>query len=152
MTERRRALERIAGSVPLTADTPDGAVVQLRGVVVQLDMYLRGPTTGRACVAYGVRVHDPARDIVDFVPFAVDCAIGRIHIAGDAAELVLPDQRVEHVHAASWAAFRSERALPQTATGVERIVVAGDRVHVRGVRRGRALVSEVGEPLLVVDD
>jgi hypothetical protein len=82
MFERRRAKKRIENEPALVADTPDGTLVHVTGVVRSLEMVLRSPTTNRAVVAFSVRVVEPSRhepggfdanvpfDCVELVPFA----------------------------------------------------------------------------------
>ena len=181
MFERRRAHKRLEAVAPLGASTPDGALARVSGVVRMLDMKLLAPTTGRPCVAFAVRVHEPGRhepggfdqrkptDYVELVPFAIPHALGDVRVDSQFAELVLPEQRTARISERHWADFCDQRALSPRSTGVERMLEAGAPVTVLGTvtwRAGRpgaetgfreaatrpCIVGDFDHPLLIFDE
>lgn len=182
MFERRRARKRIVAEPALAADTADGCLVHVTGIVRHLEMVLRSPTTGRAVVAYSVRVHEPSRhepggfepnapfDCVELVPFAVENEVlGRVVIDSQFAELVLPEHRAEKLHDRYWTDFCDERRLSPSSTGIERPLLAGANATVLGTLQRRvakpggdagfrdapaqlALVGDFDHPLLILDE
>jgi hypothetical protein len=182
MFARRRAKKRIADEPELVAETPDGCVVHVTGVVRSLEIVLRSPTTGRAVVAYAVRVSEPSRhepggfdqnvpfDCVELVPFAIEHAtLGRVVIDSQFADLVLPEHRVERMHDRYWTDFCDERRLSPSSGGVERPLLAGANATVLGTLQRRStkpggdagfrdapsqlcLVGDFDHPLLILDE
>lgn len=149
----RRLRKRISATPELTASTPDGRPARVTGVVRLLEQELRGPATGRPCVAFAVRVHEPKLrepmgfepntpfDCVELVPFVIESKIGRIVVDSQFAEFLdLAEVYLEKTHDVYWTEFVDRRALSPTSTGAETLVVEGETITIVGTSLRRQSV------------
>ena len=156
---KRRARKRVAKLAELTAATPDGDMARVTGVVRLVERELRSPATGTPCVAFAIRVYEPKVgdpggfepnqpfDCVELVPFAIECALGKVLVESQFAELVIPEQpRAQGMHDEYWTDFCDARALSPVSTGVESFVKPGDTITVAGTiaRRTTTPGAEAG--------
>ncbi len=158
MFDKWRLERRIEGFAELAASTLDGARARVTGIVHRLDRDLQAPRSGRACVGYAVRVHEPGSHepggfdpntpyvVVDLVPFAIECAAGKVIIESEFADVALPFGEGEPFDDDAWTAFCDRRRLSPVTRGIESVVVPGMRLTICGttMRRPIAPGAETG--------
>lgn len=140
--ERWRTYRRVKRTPDLAAETPEGAVARVTGVVAVLRDTVFAPRTGRVCVAWRVRMFiGGGRDErtggtfegSDMVPFAIDRPDGsRVIVAATEARYDLP-QGIELVDNERWAAYCESRGIPAHLPVNEIALEPGDRVSVVGI-------------------
>jgi hypothetical protein len=148
MFERWRA-KRAMRKLPELADSiAEGATVRVSGSIVAGDDSLIAPDTGRACVAFAVRIWfagDVGWDalakkplvITEVCPFAIRTDDGRqvnVVPAYDSLVLVMPVVSPSQQDRQRWNEFRDRHRLPRVKMfRAERLVEPGAVVVVAGV-------------------
>jgi hypothetical protein len=146
VVERHRARRAIRARPVLAPTTADGAVVQVTGVVRELDT-LEAPLTGHTCVVHRSRARSRAlllrrtAEVFQLTPFVLDRGEeGLVLVEGTAAQLdvrpVLSGRHPERLRALVF--LRTHGAvLPDSVfsyTGYEEVIVEpGQRVTVAGL-------------------
>lgn len=161
MSEPGCTRERLAAEA-LTAATRDGVRARVTGIVRALERTLHAPATGRACVAFSVRVTEPSRQVpnnffdrvlavfhprnpkiawgddeltyVELAPFVIDDAqLGKVVIDSNFGELVGFEMvRPAKLHDRYWTDFVDDRGISPVATGIEAAVLEGATITVVG--------------------
>jgi hypothetical protein len=133
----------------LDASAADGEQRAVRGIVRVLDDVVHAPRSGRACVAFSVRIVELLnRDgggmggpytASDACPFEIELQSGgNILVDSAFVDIQLPLQPV-HDEADTWTAYCDERGLSYRALVDEAIVMAGATVTAVGAVERRAV-------------
>jgi len=148
--ERRRARKELRSRPVLGAETDEGAVVRVTGVVRETDETLVAPISGRRCVVYRSRVMSAGgfvrrafrpRESFAMVPFTLErdgdgvaVAIEGRHALLDLPNLKLPAPKTADLRGRR-ASFLALHALKASAGGTfeEVVVEAGMRVTIAGL-------------------
>jgi hypothetical protein len=152
LVERNRIRRELARRPPLGAETPDGTVVRVTGIVRHRDTLIVAPLSGVECVAARARVSAELwntrgarkpREWFAIVSFVLERAgEPSVVVEGEQARIALPPQALPRPETGSAALHRREQLLLQLGIEVRRargaafeevVVVPGMQVSVVGL-------------------